>query len=188
MVANPVNITVYHGSYTEVRTPDLNKCKEGKDFGKGFYITTDIEQAKDFAKKVAIRYGKPNGVLNTYLLNNFDNISVYRFRSANQSWLDCVVGNRNSDYNSLSLKWKDYEVIIGKVADDDYQRVINRYMAEAYGAVGSQIARKLAVKDFKVEKLNNQICLRTGNAIEKLEFIRSEIVWQRQKQITAGQV
>ena len=181
MVDNLNNIKVYHGSYTEVQTPDLNKCKEGKDFGKGFYITTDIEQAKDFAKKVAIRYGKPNGVLNIYQLNDFDNISVYQFRSANQSWLDCVVGNRNEEYSSLSSRWKDYEVIIGKVADDDYQRVINRYMAETYGAIGSQIARKLAVKDFKVEKLNNQICLRTDSAIKKLEFIRSEIVWQRQK-------
>ena len=35
MIDNLNNIKVYHGSYTEVQTPDLNKCKEGKDFGKG---------------------------------------------------------------------------------------------------------------------------------------------------------
>ena len=30
MVDNLNNIKVYHGSYTEVQTPDLNKCKESR--------------------------------------------------------------------------------------------------------------------------------------------------------------
>lgn len=32
------NLTVYHGSYVEVKIPDLNKCKIGKDFGKGYNL------------------------------------------------------------------------------------------------------------------------------------------------------
>ena len=28
-----------HGSYTEILTPDLSKCKGKNDFGKGFYLT-----------------------------------------------------------------------------------------------------------------------------------------------------
>lgn len=34
-------IILYHGSYCVVENPDLNKCKPGKDFGLGFYVTTD---------------------------------------------------------------------------------------------------------------------------------------------------
>lgn len=41
---------LYHGSYCEVRQPDLQKCKQYKDFGQGFYLTKDLEQAKNFAK------------------------------------------------------------------------------------------------------------------------------------------
>lgn len=31
---------LYHGSYCEIKTPDLAKCADFKDFGKGFYLTS----------------------------------------------------------------------------------------------------------------------------------------------------
>ena len=36
---------LYHGSYCEVKEPDLAKCAKRKDFGHGFYLTTSKEQA-----------------------------------------------------------------------------------------------------------------------------------------------
>ena len=39
---------LYHGSYCEVVSPDLQKCAPYKDFGKGFYVTTSYDQAKNF--------------------------------------------------------------------------------------------------------------------------------------------
>jgi hypothetical protein len=30
---------VYHGSYTAIDKINLQKCKGGEDFGKGFYVT-----------------------------------------------------------------------------------------------------------------------------------------------------
>ena len=39
---------LYHGSYTEISTVDLSKCKPGKDFGRGFYLTASFEQAQNF--------------------------------------------------------------------------------------------------------------------------------------------
>ena len=49
----------YHGSYCEVKEPDLVKCAKRKDFGQGFYLTTSKEQAESFlrtsiAKAIAI--------------------------------------------------------------------------------------------------------------------------------------
>lgn len=41
---------LYHGSYTPVQTIDLAKCATGKDFGRGFYLTADKLQAKNFIK------------------------------------------------------------------------------------------------------------------------------------------
>lgn len=41
---------LYHGSYTPVQNIDLTKCAVGKDFGKGFYVTADELQAKNFIR------------------------------------------------------------------------------------------------------------------------------------------
>ncbi len=41
-------ILLYHGSFLPVPIIDLNKCQEGKDFGKGFYLTTSYTQAQNF--------------------------------------------------------------------------------------------------------------------------------------------
>jgi len=35
---------LYHGSYCEVKEPDLAKCAKRKDFGQGFFLTTSKEQ------------------------------------------------------------------------------------------------------------------------------------------------
>ena len=39
---------LYHGSYCEVKEPELDKCAKRKDFGQGFYLTTSKEQAESF--------------------------------------------------------------------------------------------------------------------------------------------
>ena len=40
------NLRVYHGSTVIVKKPNLEILNYRSDFGKGFYTTTDIEQAK----------------------------------------------------------------------------------------------------------------------------------------------
>ena len=41
---------LYHGSYCEVKEPDLAKCAKRKDFGQGFNLTTSKEQAESFLR------------------------------------------------------------------------------------------------------------------------------------------
>lgn len=41
---------LYHGSYCEVKVPDLAKCAKGKDFGQGFYLTSCKDQAESFLR------------------------------------------------------------------------------------------------------------------------------------------
>lgn len=43
-------LILYHGSYCEVRQPDIGMCAKRKDFGQGFYLTTSYEQAARFLK------------------------------------------------------------------------------------------------------------------------------------------
>lgn len=39
---------LYHGSFIQVSEIDLSKCKQGKDFGRGFYVTSSYKQAQGF--------------------------------------------------------------------------------------------------------------------------------------------
>ena len=37
---------LYHGSNVEVKEPSLHYSEKNRDFGQGFYLTSDINQAK----------------------------------------------------------------------------------------------------------------------------------------------
>lgn len=177
MLSNLRDKNVYHGSYMIVKEPYLSKCKKGKDFGQGFYITTDRNQAIAFSKMIARRLGYSKGVLNIYKFTNFDGLSIHEFNGTDKDWLHCVVGYRNGKYRYFTKPFKDYEVLLGKIADDDTSRTINAYMAGTFGPVGSDIAVNMAVQMFLTSTLNNQICFKTDNALERIKFFRSEDIW-----------
>lgn len=42
-------IKLYHGSNVKIEIPDLNHSKPFKDFGRGFYLSADSQQAWDMA-------------------------------------------------------------------------------------------------------------------------------------------
>lgn len=174
MSVNFNNIVVYHGSFTEVQNPDLEKCRDGKDFGRGFYITTDKKQAIKFAKLIAQRHNISYGFLNEYILSDINNLSYYEFKSTNIDWLNCVVGNRRKQFKRLSENWKNYDIISGKVANDDTSTVINAYLLGLYGKIGTDVAAMTAIANLEPENLKNQLCFRTEKAIEKLQFVKSE--------------
>ena len=48
---------LYHGSNVWIDAIDLTKSKPGKDFGIGFYLSADLNQAKDMAEKKALIFG-----------------------------------------------------------------------------------------------------------------------------------
>lgn len=42
-------IALFHGTYTDIQSADLNNCMPYKDFGRGFYLTDIEQQARDMA-------------------------------------------------------------------------------------------------------------------------------------------
>ena len=44
---------LYHGGSQEIREPRLNFSRRSLDFGPGFYMTSDFEQASALARRVA---------------------------------------------------------------------------------------------------------------------------------------
>ena len=56
---------LYHASTVDITNIDFSKSKPNKDFGRGFYLSSDREQALQLAQYKAFQYGgKP--ILNTY--------------------------------------------------------------------------------------------------------------------------
>lgn len=57
-------MTLYHGSYAPISVIDLSKCANGKDFGRGFYVTSDKDQAVRFIKTSLLK-AQQIGVVDT---------------------------------------------------------------------------------------------------------------------------
>ena len=87
---------LYHGSNVEVKEPILLKVQRELDFGKGFYTTSDMEQAARWAWRTAKRRGESNAFVTVYEVNEDElkNIRLLSFDSPNVEWLNLVVKNR----------------------------------------------------------------------------------------------
>ena len=84
---------LYHGSNMVVKQPKLIKQNRFLDFGFGFYTTTNREQAKNFALKVAQRRKSGEATLNIYSIEENEAFkecslcdSKYRMRNG---WILC---------------------------------------------------------------------------------------------------
>ena len=62
-------MTLYHGTNIDIQAIDLALCRPYKDFGKGFYTTELMEQAKKMAKRVARIYGG-TPIVNVYEISD----------------------------------------------------------------------------------------------------------------------
>lgn len=61
---------LYHGSSVVVRKPLIARGRKTTDFGKGFYTTTDFEQAARWARIKRERLGHGKAVVSVYDLTS----------------------------------------------------------------------------------------------------------------------
>ena len=176
---------LYHGSYCEVKEPDLSKCARFKDFGQGFYLTSSKEQAQSFAKistskAIGRNLIKPQrfGVVSTYVYEGNPDLSIKVFPTAEVDWLHCVIGHRRNRYfQDVVRELRRYDVIAGKIANDNTNATIITYLDGLYGEVGSESADGICIGLLLPERLKDQFCLRTDKALKTLKFEGSERVW-----------
>ncbi|MDR0824858.1 MAG: DUF3990 domain-containing protein [Prevotella sp.] len=158
---------IYHGSLNQVKKPIIERGRQSTDFGKGFYTTTNIEQAKKWAlAKQRTAGGGSNAIVNTYdidydLLNN-KRYKIKKFDSPDRDWLSFVVNCRKSILH-------EYDIIFGAVANDKIYTTITLYESQVLTA-------EETVARLKVNEFYNQISFHTSEAISELRFIESEII------------
>lgn len=162
---------LYHGSYAQIETPKIITQEKGRDFGFGFYTTTIKNQAERWAIRSARlrsrHFEKPeNAVVNVY---EFDEEAAKRlktksFINADLEWLELVIKCR-SDLNYKH----NYDIISGKIANDNVGETVEYVLAGI-------MRKEDAVERLRFEKINDQTCFCTEEALKSIVFKESYIV------------
>ena len=133
---------VYHGSTEIIKKPDVIHSKKYLDFGMGFYITSFENQAEKWAVRKGMRQEK-NGIVNVYdLSEDWSEFRVLSFEKEN-------------DIN------REYDIIIGNVADDDVFKTVDMYFRGLWD-------KKKVLDELRYYKMNNQICIVNQKTLDKV--------------------
>lgn len=156
---------LYHGSTFIVKKPNLEILNHRTDFGKGFYTTTNIEQAKRWVeiKKRRLKQKENdkdiNGYINIYEYTENLNLNILNFEEATEEWLKFVYKNRES--NELVHQ---YDIVKGPVANDNLYQVLVGYEDGIYNV-------EETIRRLKTYLLADQISFHTEQALECLKYI-----------------
>jgi len=185
MEAIKTGMILYHGSYTEIKEAHISKCLSGKDFGKGFYLTPSYEQAKSFVSLSVKRnralgnVGKEQnyGFVNVYEVIVLECLRDYYFESANLEWLHFVAGNRDKSLFKDDIRvLQNYNVIVGKIANDRTAATLQAYIDGINGEPGDVEVDRRTIEALLPNRLENQYCFRSDEALKCLKFKRSDLV------------
>lgn len=132
-------ITLYHGTYNERVVPEYGRGDEKHDFGKGFYLTDDVELAEEWA---VCRPNDTNGWVHKYELKT-DGLKILDFRKFDVLvWLAELMKHRDASdskrYRMLARKFIDkygidtsqYDVICGWRADASYFFIAKEFVRD----------------------------------------------------------
>ena len=156
---------LFHGSIIIVNQPAILKTQRLLDFGKGFYTTTNQNQAERWAVIKKKRLSKKTkSIVTIYQVfeNLFSNKSykIKEFSEPNEEWLDFVFANRKTD------EPHNYDIVIGPVANDTLYATLSLYEANL-------LTKEETIKRLKVHKLYDQISFHNNAVIKELVFFNN---------------
>lgn len=152
---------LYHGSNIIVETPKILEPVRSLDFGAGFYLTTDFEQAKKWSilKTERSGIGRPTVSVYEILEEDMKKLCILKFDSANKNWLEFVSMNRKNE-----IIEDNSDIIIGPVANDNTMPVITLYLRGDYDV-------NEALKRLLPQKLKDQIVFKNEKSLSYLKFV-----------------
>ena len=122
-------IILHHGSNVQVETIDLSLANPGKDFGKGFYLNPDYNQAFEWAESRVKIFTTGEPIVSSFEFDldkaTRDGLAIKVFEDYTVEWAEFVVGNRRNASDSLIHA---YDIVIGPIANDNVGRQIQLYM------------------------------------------------------------
>lgn len=152
---------LYHGSIVEVRKPTLHFGRVKTDFGKGFYTTTQAEQAEHWARIKKDRAKAGKAVVSVYEMDDallsIPELNIRRFHGVDESWLEFVVNCRKAVPHSFDL-------VFGPVANDNVFATVNLYESGILDAPA-------AIAQLRAYKTYDQLSFHTKQVITALRFV-----------------
>ena len=122
-------ITLYHGSNVSIEQIDLSLSRKGKDFGCGFYLNANCQQAMDMAIRTTQRMRSGTPTVTAYLFDesilNQSGLNVKIFDDYSVEWAEFVLMNRK---NTSDTPAHSYDIVIGPIANDTVGVQIRRFI------------------------------------------------------------
>ena len=171
-------IILYHGSPNKVVVPQFGFGEGKHDYGKGFYLTENIELAKEWA---VCRPDETNGWVHKYELDTTD-LKVLDFQEYNVlSWLAELMKHRDASdsrrYKVLSKKFiakygidtSEYDVIKGWRANASYFYIAKEFVRDN---IDIEILEEL----LSLGGLGIQYCIKSELAYSKLAEVEDGLI------------
>jgi len=152
-------LTLYHGSNCDFSAVDLSKAKNRRDFGKGFYLTTLQNQAKDWAEVLFARFGGDGVFVYEFEFEMNHCLRIKQFEKVSEDWLIFVRDNRVKGGTQ-----HNFDIIKGAVANDKTNRTLALFVEGIY-------TPKEAMRKLRSNKLNDQLSIHTEKALAYLKMI-----------------
>lgn len=160
-------MTLYHGSNIEIKVPKIIQSKRLLDFGTGFYLTSDYEQAAKWAVRTTNRRETGTPTISVFNIadTELENLDILVFEAANKEWLRYISQNRSNN-----LVRDSYDIVIGPVANDQAIRTVNNYLK-------GYLTEDIAIQLLLPQNLKNQYVFKTEKALSVLKFEEVKLVW-----------
>ena len=124
-------LKLYHGSNVVIDKIELCRSRKGKDFGCGFYLNPNKEQAMEMAVRTFKRMQDGEPIVNAYLFddsllyNEGMSLSVKIFEDYSVEWAEFILMNRK---NMTTTPAHTYDIVVGPIADDTVGLQMRRLM------------------------------------------------------------
>lgn len=170
-------IILYHGTPDKVVAPQYGLGDDKHDYGRGFYLTENLELAKEWA---VCRPEEQNGWVHKYVLNT-DELKILDFQELNVlAWLAELMKHRDAAdsrrYHMLAAKFIDkygvntseYDVIKGWRANASYFYVAREFVRDN---IDIDILEEL----LSLGGLGIQYCIKTELAYSRLKEVSEDL-------------
>lgn len=159
-------MTLYHGSNIEIKVPKIIQSKRLLDFGTGFYLTSDYEQAAKWAVRTINRRETGTPTISVFNIadTELENLDILVFEATNKEWLRYISQSRSNN-----LVRDSYDIVIGPVANDQAIRTVNNYLK-------GYLTEDIAIQLLLPQNLKDQYVFKTEKALSVLKFEEVKLV------------
>lgn len=151
---------LYHGTANKFETFDFNKAKPFKDFGRGYYLTTDFIQAQKWAQKRADNLNET--YIYSYEINHVDSKEwkVLELLQYDENWVDFIAKCRIEGYET------EHDIIYDKMADNRFHEIAEALQQYAAHEIDSQeVVSRIKWNNHEAD----QYCFKTERALGLLK-------------------